>query len=876
MPLGAESGGTLARTSLLALAYLTAALVGIDLSREAGSIAVFWPANALLVGALVRIDPRERAPTLGACALACLAAYKISGDALGIALALAAANMLDVWCGHRLLARLAGPTFKVADLRELLMLLGASLIAPAAGATLAALIVGSFLGDSASSLWWTWWTRDSLGMILFVPLVAAIEVAPAKRLLFGPRDWRLLAGTLELLVAYGLLVAALGLIVSGSWYGSPTLFAPPLLWIALRFGIWPTAAAAATIGALVVVAVAQDLWPLAVSLDATISAQMLSLQLRVILVTLPPLFVAVVVAERARTRQRLDDAIESMADAFALYDPDGRLVLCNRRYPEFFSRIADLLVPGARYGDLVRAGIRRGMYKGVDPKRSEAWVSQKVAAHDAGTASELQLEGGRWLHSIPRRTADGGIVDVRRDVTERKLLEQAVEHMAMHDSLTDLPNRASFYRELQRALARARRDGSLTAVMLLDLDRFKEVNDIYGHSVGDRLLQAVGRQLIACVRMSDLVARLGGDEFGVIAESRDGLPALEALAERIVRGLELGLELDGLTLEVGVSLGLTVFPVDQGGADELVAHADRALYAAKEAGRRRWVLFEEGMLPSRGDSLRLADELDGALERREFELDYQPIVAIESLEVVGVEALLRWSHPTRGRLPAGGFILAAERTPSIIPLTELVLRTALHQQRAWRETGVGDLPMWVNLAPRCLRWEGLTDAVARELAAADVPSGHLVLEVTESSFVDLERAESRIRALRKLGVRMALDDFGTGYSSLGRLRALPIDVVKIDRGFITEVARDERDRALVRTMVALGEDLRLTSTAEGVETRDQLSALQAAGCAWAQGHLFARPMPPEDLADWLGTWEDRRRIEPQRDLLMRADGGLSG
>ena len=603
---------------------------------------------------------------------------------------------------------------------------------------------------------------------------------------------------------------------------------------------------------------------------------MLSLQLRVILVTLPPLFVAVVVAERARARQRLDDALESMADAFALYDPDGRLALCNRRYPEFFSRVADLLVPGVRYEDLVRAGTRRGMYKGVDTSRAEASIREDVAAHRSATASEFQLDGGRWLHSIPRRTADGGIVDVRRDITERKLLEQAVEHMAMHDPLTNLPNRASFYHELQRALARARRDGSLTAVMLLDLDRFKEVNDTYGHAVGDRLLQAVGRQLIDCVRMNDLVARLGGDEFGVIAESRDGLPAFGALAERIVERLGLGLEVDGPRVEVGASLGLTVFPFDQGGADELVANADRALYAAKEAGRRTWVRFEEGMLEAKGDSLQLADELDGGLQRREFELEYQPIVAIDSLEVVGVEALLRWNRPGRGRLPASGFILAAERTPAIIPLTRFVLRTALRQQRAWREAGVGDLPVWVNLAARCLRWDGLNDAVARELAAAEVPAGCLVLEVSERSFIDLERAESRIRALHLLGVKMALDDFGTSYSSLGRLRALPIDVVKIDGAFISDLERDERNRAVVRAMVALGENLDLTPTAEGVETRDQLSALRAMGCAWAQGHLFARPMPPQDLVGWLGAWQERRRIDPQRDLLMReADGGLS-
>jgi diguanylate cyclase (GGDEF)-like protein len=875
MPRVELSAGMVVRAVGLALGYLTAGLLGIALSPEVGSISVFWPANALLVGALLRTDLRDCPLILAACATASVTAHLLQGDAVGFAVALAAANMLNVWCGYRLIARLAGPTFRVADLRELFVLLAASLIAPAAGATAAALIVGSSLGGSASALWWTSWARDSLGMVLFLPLIAGFEVAPAKRLLFGPRDWRLLAVTLELLIACGFLLAALGLIISGSWYGSPTLFAPPLLWIALRFGIWPTAAAAATIGALVVVAVAHDMWPLPVAPDARISTQMLSLQLRVILVTLPPLVVAVMVAERAWARRQLDDAIESMADALALYDRQGRLVLTNRRYPEFFPRIADLLVPGVHYEDIVREGTRRGVYHGVEAADSEAWVAAQVAAHRAGAASELQLDDGRWLHAIARRTADGGTVDVRRDVTERKLLEQAVLHMAMHDPLTNLPNRALFYNELERALARAQREAGLTAVMILDLDHFKEVNDTHGHTIGDRLLQEIAGRLLGCVRGRDLVARLGGDEFGVIAENRDGSEGLKALAGRIVDRLNGLIQVGGIEIEAGASLGMTIFPDDLGGPDELVANADRALYAAKDAGRRTWVQFRKGMRAGTGDSLRLADELGGALERGEFDLDYQPIVAIRSFEVVGVEALLRWNHPRRGRLPASGFILAAERTTSILPLTRFVIRRALGQQRAWRAAGVGDLKVWVNLAAPCLRWEGLIDAITRELAASNVAPSRLVLEVTESSFIDLERAEHRIKALHLVGVGLALDDFGTSYSSLGRLRSLPMDVVKIDRAFIADLARDERDRAVVRTMVALGENLNLTPTAEGVETVEQLRVLRGLGCVWAQGHLFARPMPPLEFPSWLAAWEERRQLDPHQDFLRHdADGGV--
>jgi diguanylate cyclase (GGDEF)-like protein len=406
-------------------------------------------------------------------------------------------------------------------------------------------------------------------------------------------------------------------------------------------------------------------------------------------------------------------------------------------------------------------------------------------------------------------------------------------------------------------------------VILVDLDRFKEVNDTFGHAGGDQLLVQIARRLTESVRTEDLVARRGGDEFAVISVSGDATDGFAALAQRLGDRLSRRARIGGVEIEPGASVGMTVYPDDPGSLDELVAHADRALYAAKEAGRRTWALFDQGMGEGRVDSQRLSSELGGALDRGEFDLDYQPIVSIDSFEVVGFEALLRWNHPWRGRLAAHGFITAAERTPSIVPLTRFVLGSALRQQRTWSDAGFGDVPVWVNLASRCLRWDGLAEIVACELIASGVTPSRLVLEVTENSFVDVEHAEGRIEALRRLGVRLALDDFGTGYSSLGRLRTLPMDVVKIDRTFIADLAGDERDQAVVRTMVALGENLGLTPAAEGVETSAQLRALRHCGCVWAQGHLFARPMPPQALPSWLAAWEARRRLAPEHDLLKR-------
>ena len=334
-----------------------------------------------------------------------------------------------------------------------------------------------------------------------------------------------------------------------------------------------------------------------------------------LLVALPPLVVAVVVGERARARRQLDDALESMADAFALYDAQDRLVLCNARYPEFLSRIAERLVPGVRYEDLVREGVRRGLYPGVEPAQAEAWIADQLAAHRAGSATEVQLADGRRLQAIARPTADGGTVDVRRDITERKHLEEAIEHMAMHDPLTNLPNRAMFYRELERALARAEREPCRIAVILVDLDRFKEVNDTFGHASGDRLLVEVGRRLVE-LRPHRGPGRPPGRrrvrrdrrEQGGARRLRGAGTAYRGAPERAAR-------IGGIEIEPSASLGMTVFPDDPGSLDELMVHADRALYAAKQTGRGTWRLFDDGMAEGRAVAPGQGDDLGGALRR---------------------------------------------------------------------------------------------------------------------------------------------------------------------------------------------------------------------------------------------------------------------
>jgi diguanylate cyclase (GGDEF)-like protein len=585
------SGRTSARALGCAIAYVAAAVLGTALTREAGPMAVFWPANALLVGVLLRMPRRDYPVSLAACTLAAVAVNLGYGDPPFVAVARAGVNILEVLCGYHLIARFS-PNFMLTDLCGLSVMAAASMAAPAISATAAAILLSGSLGMTFADLWWARWSRDAVGMLLFLPLIASFDPKPFGRLLFGERDRALILQAVEVAAAFGLLLVVFVLITRGHWYGSPTLFAPILLWTALRFGVFPTAAAAVTIDVVAVVSAAYEAWP-ALFMAADTREEIHSLQLFVLLVALPPLVVAVVVGERARARRQLDDALESMADAFALYDAQGRLVLCNSRYPAFLSRIADLLVPGVRYEELVREGVRRGLYPAVASAPAETWIAEQVAAHRAGSASEVQLADGRWLHAIARPTADGGTVDVRRDITERKLLEAAVEHMAMHDALTNLPNRAMFYRELERALARAEREPCRIAVILVDLDRFKEVNDSFGHASGDQLLVEVGRRLVDCVRTEDLVARLGGDEFAVIAVNREATDGFAALARRIVARLSEPVRIGGIRIDPGASLGMTVFPDDHGSLDELVVHADRALYAAKQKGGGGWRLFAD-------------------------------------------------------------------------------------------------------------------------------------------------------------------------------------------------------------------------------------------------------------------------------------------
>jgi diguanylate cyclase (GGDEF)-like protein len=431
-------------------------------------------------------------------------------------------------------------------------------------------------------------------------------------------------------------------------------------------------------------------------------------------------------------------------------------------------------------------------------------------------------------------------------------------HQATHDSLTGLANRVQLRDRMEQALAASAATGDLVAVLLIDLDRFKEINDSLGHSYGDALLRQVGPRLRSILREQDVVARLGGDEFAVLLPVVDGVAEARIVAERLREELHRRFDVEGVALDVEVSVGIAVSPMHGADAEELLRNADIAMYVAKEvkAGAVVFEPAEHVTAPSRlnvlGD-LRRALDTDG-----ELLLHYQPKFTLDGRQIEGLEALLRWRHPERGMVPPAEFIPVAEGTGIILRLTERVLGLALTQMRRWLDQG-HPVPVAVNLSTRCLMDADLPDLVATLLARHGVPARMLRLEVTESAVMgDAARCLDVLQRLHDLGVHLSIDDFGTGYSSMAYLRQLPVDELKIDRSFVMGMTDTQQDAVLVRTAIDLGHNLGLTVVAEGVEGAEHVAALQDLGCDIAQGFHFARPMPSDEI----GALLDRVAILP--------------
>jgi diguanylate cyclase (GGDEF)-like protein/PAS domain S-box-containing protein len=435
-----------------------------------------------------------------------------------------------------------------------------------------------------------------------------------------------------------------------------------------------------------------------------------------------------------------------------------------------------------------------------------------------------------------------------RDITARKHAEARIQYLAHHDMLTGLPNRAYLTERLTTILALARRHGTLVAIMFIDLDNFKTVNDSLGHHTGDALLKVVAARIKEVLREADMVSRLGGDEFLVILADFAAPADAAMVADKLLQTISAPIALEGAQLCANASIGVSVFPRDGDNAEDLIRHADAAMYSAKEHGRGHSRFYTPGLSDAAAETLAQESRLREAVRRDEFVLFYQPQLSVDDLHLTGIEALVRWRHPERGLTDPSEFIQFAETRGLIDEIGEYVLREACRQNKAWQAAGFAPLPISVNVSAVQFRRGALVADVKRVLEETGLEGRYLELELTESLLMDKEIVGEALAGLRALGVRITIDDFGTGYSSLGYLKRYPIDKLKIDRSFIDDLGTDADDRAIAIAIINLAKTLKLTALAEGVERQEQLDFLRAHGCDEFQGYLAGNPVPAEEFS----------------------------
>ena len=559
------------------------------------------------------------------------------------------------------------------------------------------------------------------------------------------------------------------------------------------------------------------------------------------------------------------DVLEAAPDALVIVNEGGEIVQLNEptahlfgyERSELLGRAVETLVPERYRG--VHIG-HRGAYRQDLRRRAMGAGPELLGLRKDGTEFPVEIS------LSPLATAGGTLVIAAiRDISERRAEEAERRHLvrerelfaeisrlAQHDPLTGLPNRALLYDRLASAIAAARRHGHFLAVLFLDLDRFKHVNDSLGHPTGDRLLESVAGRVTASVRSTDTVSRDGGDEFVILLSEVQHREHVASAARKIVGAVTGSHRAGKHDLHVTASIGIAVYPDDGADADTLIKNADIAMYHAKAQGRDNFQFFTQDMNTRIVERQALERSLRGALDRREFVLYYQPKIDLQSGVMIGAEALLRWRHPERGLVPPLQFVPVAEDCGLIVPIGQWVLREACNQARLWQVAGLAPVPVAVNISAIEFRNQGFLEVVGRILADTRLEPRFLELELTESVLMESAGATADVlRELKAMGLRLTVDDFGTGYSSLSYLTQFPIDALKVDQSFVREITREGQGSPIITAVISMGKSLNHRVIAEGVETREQLAFLQAQRCEEGQGFHFSRPLQADHFATLL-------------------------
>ncbi|MDH5229408.1 MAG: EAL domain-containing protein [Gammaproteobacteria bacterium] len=511
---------------------------------------------------------------------------------------------------------------------------------------------------------------------------------------------------------------------------------------------------------------------------------------------------------------------------------------------------------------------KRRLFKNLLEDPSDQTICYRVRRKDG---EHIWLETNITLIDSSHHHSSHEVIAVSRDITERKETEERLLYLANYDSLTGLPNRALFRDRLRRAIARAQRNDSHVALMFLDLDRFKNINDSLGHHAGDQLLRGVARRLKQYARKGDTIARLGGDEFTVILEGINNADDAAVVAKKILELMEPPFKVDGHEVAASTSIGITLYPDDAADMRTLLKNADTAMYRSKEKGRNHYQFYTADMNAKAYEYLLLENNLRHALDREEFRLYFQPQIDLHTQGIIGIEALLRWEHPEQGLLQPENFIPFAEETGLIIPIGEWVLRSACRHAVSWQKAGLPPVRVAVNLSMRQFRQKDFVQLIADALQETGLAPQYLELEITESFLAhNVEQATEILRDLHKLGVHLSIDDFGTGYSSLSYLKRFPLNTLKIDQSFVRDITTDPDGATIAEAIIALGQSLNLSVIAEGVEDHEQVFFLKGRGCDLAQGFFFSHPIASEKVIPWIKRNLNNQLLFEQRVLWPEA------